>query len=43
MAWEGWAHVAGGGGIWQGVYMSNVKKSKMLTTNEVHENLNLTQ
>ena len=34
-----WGHVAGGGCE----NMSNVKKSKMLTMNEVLENFNLTQ
>ena len=41
-----WGHVAGVWGMWQGWIcenMSNVKKSKMLTMNEVHKNFNLTQ
>ena len=47
-----WEHVAGGGGMWQEVTacrrgwicenMTNVKKSKMLTMNEVHKKFNLT-
>ena len=36
---KGWGHVAG----WICDSMSNVKKSKMLTMNEVHKNSNLTQ
>ena len=39
---RGWRHVTRVGGIWQG-HMSNVKKSKMFTMNEVHKNFNLTQ
>ena len=44
-----WCHVAGVGGMSQGLgaygrgHMSNVKKSKMLTMDEVHKNFNLTQ
>ena len=50
---RGWGHVSGCGGMWQGVGASHkgwghmagayVKKSKMLTMNEVHKNFNLTQ
>ena len=53
LAGEGLGHVAGCGVMWQGVRacgmgwicenMTNVKKSKMLTMNEVHKNFNFTQ
>ena len=39
---RGWRHVTRVRGIWQG-HMSNVKKSKMITMNEVHQKFNLTQ
>ena len=42
--WQGWGHVAGGGGMWQGWIlenMTNVKKSKMLTMDEIHKEINL--
>ena len=39
---RGWRHVTRVRSIWQG-HMSNVKKSKMFTMNEVHNNFNLTQ
>ena len=43
---EGCGHVAGVGASGRGWIcenMTNVKKSKMLTMNEVHKNFNLTQ
>ena len=50
---RGWGHVAGDGGMWQEVTacrrgwicenMTNVKKSKMLTMNEVHKMFYLTK
>ena len=43
---RGWGHAAGGDCMSQGWIcenMTNVKKSKMLTMNEVHKNFNLTQ
>ena len=40
--WQGVGHVTRARGIWQG-HTSNVKKSNMLTMNEVHKNFNLTQ
>ena len=39
---RGWGHVTRARGIWQG-HTSNVKKSNMLTMNEVHKNFNLIQ